>query len=188
MPDNLKDAEGFVMVPCEECGGEGTVPHEHDKYCEDDCDPSEQDSCEECDGDSYTEIASEYDLESLIEDLHDEDQNPAHTAVSIMEICWSNNIPLSEYEVEVLVEAAYEWRKPLIRRNAKFVRPITMTAARKDLKPLPSMSDCIAAGTHMLRCTADGYCKVCFQRNDADMATLVSVTPIAANAKIVTKK
>lgn len=37
--------------------------------------------------------------------------------------------------------------------------------AKKEDK-LPTMNACIKAGTHMLRCTGDGYCKVCFDRRD----------------------
>jgi hypothetical protein len=29
---------------------------------------------------------------------------------------------------------------------------------------LPSKEECVRAGTHMNRCTGDGYCKVCFQQ------------------------
>jgi hypothetical protein len=28
--------------------------------------------------------------------------------------------------------------------------------------PIPTIDECVAAGTHMVRCTADGACKVCF--------------------------
>ena len=31
---------------------------------------------------------------------------------------------------------------------------------------LPTIKQCMKAGTHMLRCTGDGYCKVCYDRND----------------------
>ena len=27
---------------------------------------------------------------------------------------------------------------------------------------LPTLAECVADGTHMVRCTADGYCKACF--------------------------
>ncbi len=32
----------------------------------------------------------------------------------------------------------------------------------------PSLAACEAAGTHMLRCTGDGYCKVCFKAHDIE--------------------
>ena len=34
--------------------------------------------------------------------------------------------------------------------------------SRSTEPPIPSLDECVAAGTHMVRCTADGACKVCF--------------------------
>jgi hypothetical protein len=32
----------------------------------------------------------------------------------------------------------------------------------------PTLDECRAAGTHMIRCTADGSCKVCFEEGAPD--------------------
>ncbi len=42
---------------------------------------------------------------------------------------------------------------------------------------LPTIETCVAAGTHMIRCTADGDCKVCFQRGDTDITAVVPLPP-----------
>lgn len=41
--------------------------------------------------------------------------------------------------------------------------------------PLPTIAECVAARTHMLRCTANGFCKVCFDRHDLDEAVLTEI-------------
>jgi hypothetical protein len=46
-----------------------------------------------------------------------------------------------------------------------------MSARMKDVK-IPTIKECKRAGTHMLRCTGDGYCKVCFDREAADAESL----------------
>jgi hypothetical protein len=45
-----------------------------------------------------------------------------------------------------------------------------------ELAKLPTLKACKEAGTHMLRCTGDGYCKVCFDREPADEANLISIS------------
>jgi hypothetical protein len=55
---------------------------------------------------------------------------------------------------------------------------------------LPSLAECRAAGTHMVRCTADGFCKVCFQRDADDVLFVVDIkapaVPATAAAKPLT--
>lgn len=54
--------------------------------------------------------------------------------------------------------------------------------------PIPSITECIAAGTHMIRCTADGACKVCFDRSDSDVTYSVSVVAAPKAMKVELKR
>jgi hypothetical protein len=54
--------------------------------------------------------------------------------------------------------------------------------------PIPSIDECVAAGTHMVRCTADGACKVCFSMDPAGaelfIVRLPSTAPSGAGAPL----
>ena len=42
-------------------------------------------------------------------------------------------------------------------------------------EPLPTLEQCIEAGTHMIGCTGDGYCKVCFDRDGTEQLYVVKL-------------
>jgi hypothetical protein len=46
--------------------------------------------------------------------------------------------------------------------------------ARKEER-IPTIDECVRARTHMIRCTADGACKVCFDFSDLDEAQLETI-------------
>ncbi len=54
--------------------------------------------------------------------------------------------------------------------------------------PLPSIDQCVRAGTHMKRCTGDGYCKVCFDKSDFDDFNLVTFDPTTRTVSPVRKR
>lgn len=78
----------------------------------------------------------------------------------------------------IALNAALTPEERLVIETAERQRAEELKA--KLAEPIPSIDACKQAGTHMVRCTADGACKVCFD-NDGSVPLYVAEYPDTAS-------
>jgi len=74
---------------------------------------------------------------------------------------WAADAKYRRADTFVEVASLDEAKAEAARRNAA-LPPRPAPAPTKRAR-IPSERSCRAAGTHMIRCTGDGHCKVCFR-------------------------
>lgn len=75
---------------------------------------------------------------------------------------------------------AWSWKGLDVEVPNSSLRAPGAAVAKTGPRRLPTLAECIATGTHMLKCTADGFCKSCFDRSETDLDQLLLVEPFAA--------